>query len=347
MKAVLFNHFKESPSITRVNDPEPGADEVVVEVKCSGLCLSDWHGWMGHDPDIKLPHVPGHELAGMIAALGKDVSSFKVGDRVTLPFVCGCGHCIYCREGNPQVCDHQFQPGFTHWGSFAEFVRIKYAEYNLVRIPENIDFQTAAILGCRFATSFRAIVDQGELQPGQWVAVHGCGGVGLSAIMIARAFGARVVAVDLDGTKLQMAEALGADYVINAQGDHIADQITDLTKGGVHLSLDAVGKPKIIHNSLASLRKGGRHLQVGLLDPQDHDISIAFDLLVSRELHLLGSHGMQALRYQEMIKLILEGKLNPGRLITRQVNLSQSIDELVNLSGKRDPGITVINNFSE
>ena len=184
---------------------------VVIEVKANGICRSDWHGWMGHDPDIHLPHVPGHELAGVIAAVGKNVRRWQVGDHVTLPFVCGCGTCPQCLSGNQQVCDHQFQPGFTHWGSFAQYVAIHYADDNLVRLPEEIDFVTAASLGCRFVTSFRGIVDQGRVSAGQWVAVHGCGGVGLSAIMIASAAGAQVLAVDIDDAKLEFARSIGAE----------------------------------------------------------------------------------------------------------------------------------------
>ncbi|MHB1384409.1 MAG: alcohol dehydrogenase catalytic domain-containing protein, partial [Bellilinea sp.] len=217
MRAAIYEEFQKPLEIRQVPDPTPDPDGVVIKVMATGLCRSDWHGWMGHDSDIHLPHVPGHELAGVIAAVGKNVRHFTPGDRVTLPFVCGCGVCPQCVSGNHQVCDHQFQPGFTHWGSFAEYVAIHYADVNLVRLPETVDFTTAASLGCRFVTSFRAVVDQGKTSAGQWVAVHGCGGVGLSAIMIASAVGARVVAVDISDDKLELARAFGADAVVNAK----------------------------------------------------------------------------------------------------------------------------------
>ncbi len=187
MKAVVYEAFEKPLTIQNVPDPVPGEHGVVIRVEANGICRSDWHGWMGHDPDIKLPHVPGHELAGVIEEVGKDVSRWRRGDRVTLPFVCGCGTCPQCVSGNHQICDRQCQPGFTHWGSFAQFVAIDRADINLVRLPDTLDFVTAASLGCRFITSFRAIVAQGKVSAGQWVAVHGCGGVGLSAIMIADA----------------------------------------------------------------------------------------------------------------------------------------------------------------
>ena len=113
MKAVVYEEFRGPLSIRSVPDPVPSENGVVIEVKASGLCRSDWHGWMGHDPEIKLPHVPGHELAGIVTAVGKKIKNWREGDRVTVPFVCGCGACPQCDSGNQQVCDHQFQPGFT------------------------------------------------------------------------------------------------------------------------------------------------------------------------------------------------------------------------------------------
>ncbi|NBX21957.1 MAG: alcohol dehydrogenase, partial [Betaproteobacteria bacterium] len=209
MQAVVYEAFSAPPRLQTVPDPTPETHGVVVKVQATGVCRSDWHGWVGHDTDIVLPHVPGHELAGTVEAVGKDVTRWKVGDRVTVPFVGGCGSCPECHSGNQQVCEKQFQPGFTHWGSFAQYVSIHKADLNLVALPETLDFATAASLGCRFVTSFRAVVDQGKTSAGQWVAVHGCGGVGLSAIMIAHAVGANVVAIDISEDKLAMARAMG------------------------------------------------------------------------------------------------------------------------------------------
>ena len=217
MRAVVYTAFSELPRIEIVPDPVPVPGGVVIQVGASGVCLSDWHGWQGHDKDITLPHIPGHELAGTVVAVGEGVQKWCEGDRVTVPFVGGCGDCPPCNSGNQQVCDFQFQPGFTHWGSFAEYVGIHYADENLVRLPDSMAFDTAASLGCRFATAFRAVVDQGRVKPDQWVAVHGCGGVGLSAIMIAKALGARVLAIDIDDEKLVMARDTGADTLLNSK----------------------------------------------------------------------------------------------------------------------------------
>ena len=144
MKAVVFEAFNTLPKIQNVPDPKPVNHGVVVKVEATGVCRSDWHGWVGHDLDIVLPHVPGHELAGTVEAIGKDVKKWKIGDRVTVPFVAGCGSCPECYSGNHQVCGEQFQPGFTHWGSFAEYVGLHYADINLVRLPDEMNYSTAA-----------------------------------------------------------------------------------------------------------------------------------------------------------------------------------------------------------
>lgn len=190
-------------------DPSCPSDGVLVQVAATGVCRSDWHAWRGHDP-VQLPIIPGHEFAGVIAAVGADVSGWQVGDRVTTPFVLGCGRCEFCRAGDAQVCPNQEQPGFTLPGSFAQLVAVPRAAANLVRLPDDVSFVAAASLGCRFATAFRALVNHGAVKAGQWVAVHGCGGVGLSAVMIAKAFGAKVVAVDVTADALAAAQRLGA-----------------------------------------------------------------------------------------------------------------------------------------
>ncbi len=346
MRAAMYEEFAKPLSIQNLPDPNPADNGVVIRVKATGLCRSDWHGWMGHDPDISLPHVPGHELAGVIEAIGKEVVRWKIGDRVTLPFVCGCGYCPQCVSGNHQVCDRQFQPGFTHWGSFAEYVAIEYADVNLVRLPDEINFVTAASLGCRFATSFRAVVDQGKVSAGQWVAVHGCGGVGLSAIMIANALGANVVAIDITDEKLDFARSIGAVATVNAtQTEDVVGSIMELTEGGAHVSIDALGSPVTCFNSIANLRKRGKHIQVGLMLADHGRPAVPMDKVIANELEILGSHGMQAYRYSELMAMIQGGKVFPEKLIGKTINLDQSLDELVNMDNFSGTGVTIIDKF--
>ena len=346
MRAAVFEKFQEHISIQNVRDPGTKDHGVVVKVKATGLCRSDWHGWMGHDPDIILPHVPGHELAGTIEAIGKNVLDFKVGDRVTVPFVCGCGTCVQCKSGNHQVCDYQSQPGFTHWGSFAEYVALDYADVNLVKIPEEIDDVTAATLGCRFITSYRAIVAQGKVTGGQYVVIHGCGGVGLSAIMISNALGAQVIAVDINDDTLNLAREMGAMATINATtSPNIIEHIKTLSHGGAHVSVDALGSQSTCFNSIANLRKRGKHIQVGLMTGEHQHPKVPMDKVLANELEIIGSHGMQAFKYPEMLDMIKRGKLKPQNLIERTITLEESTSALTKMDSFENKGILVINSF--
>ena len=346
MKALVFESFGQAPKVAQVPDPDTPEQGILLEVKASGICRSDWHGWMGHDPDIVLPHVPGHEFAGVIREVGKGVKNWKVGDRVTVPFVCACGTCPSCHSGNQQICDDQFQPGFTHWGSFAQYVVVHRAESNLIKLPDSISFEAAASLGCRFATSFRAVVAQGKVSGGQWVAVHGCGGVGLSAIMIAAALGATVIAVDIDPEKLALAKAAGAAYLVNAKNQpDVSTAILEFSKGGVHVSIDALGSKATCYNSISCLRKRGKHIQVGLLAGSEANPTIPMHLVIAKELEILGSHGMQAHAYPEMMQMILNHKIAPEQLIGRRISLEAAAGALMRMDSFEEKGMAMITQF--
>ena len=345
MKAAYFEEFAQPLTIQRLPDPTPSDDGVVIKVKANGICRSDWHGWMGHDSDVHLPHVPGHELAGIVETIGKNVRKWRPGDRVTLPFACGCGSCEQCLSGNQQVCDNYFQPGFTAWGSFAEFVAIRYADTNLVQLPDQIEFTEAASLGCRFVTSFRAITVQGRVQPGEWVAIYGCGGIGLSAIMIANAVGAQVVGVDINPDALKLAESIGANVTINATYEDPIEAIREITCGGAHVSIDALGSSETCHNSVMSLRKRGRHIQVGVMAAESRETKLPMGWVMFNELELIGSHGMQAHAYGPLLKMLVSGKLQPGRLISHTVTLEESLGVLQSMGDFPPTGVVVIDRF--
>ncbi|RBY92119.1 alcohol dehydrogenase [Blastococcus sp. TBT05-19] len=342
MRALLHESFGGPLLVRDVPDPEPRPGGVVVRVGASGICRSDWHAWQGHDADVVLPHVPGHELAGTVAAVGAGVANWRVGDRVTVPFVNACGRCAQCAAGEHQVCARQTQPGFTHWGSLAEYVALDAADVNLVAVPEELDLATAAALGCRYATAFRAVVAIGRVRPGEWVAVHGCGGVGLSAVQIAAAAGARVVAVDVAPGALELARALGAEHAVDGAGD-VPAAVLELTGGGAHVSLDALGAPATCANSILGLRPRGRHVQVGLLPPEQGRAAVPMERVIALELQVLGSHGMAAHAYPELLGLIAAGRLDPRRLITRELALDDAGAALAEVG--RQPGIAVVTRF--
>jgi len=341
MRAVMMDAIGEPLAVREVADPVAPDGGVVVEVHATGLCRSDWHAWVGHE-DIALPHVPGHELAGIIVETGAGVERFAVGDRVTVPFVCGCGQCEWCRAGDAQVCPAQQQPGFTHWGSFAERVALHAADTNLVRIPDGVSFAAAASLGCRFATAFRALTARARVQPGEWVVVVGAGGVGLSAVMIARALGAHVVAVDRTRAALDAASALGADAVVLADGADVSARVHELTGGGAHVSIDAVGAEQTSADAVLSLRRRGRHVQVGLLPSVTGLSGMPMARVIAWELDVLGSHGMAAADYPAMLDLIAAGSLRPQDLIERTISLGEAATLLPALDRATPAGMTMI-----
>jgi alcohol dehydrogenase len=343
VRAAVFDEFGATPTIRELPDPEPAPHGVVVRVGATGLCRSDWHAWAGHDQTVRLPHVPGHELAGVVERVGADVTRWRPGDRVTVPFVCACGTCAQCVVGQQQVCDRQTQPGFTGWGSFAELVALDRADVNLVPLPDGMTARTAASLGCRFATAYRAVLTQGRAAPGQWVAVHGCGGVGLSAVMVAVAAGARVVAVDVAPAALALAADLGAEACVDATDGEAWRGVRRATGGGAHLSLDAFGSHQTCAASVRSLRKRGRHVQVGLLPPALGEPAVPMSVVIFRELELVGSHGMAAHGYGELLALVTAGRLRPDRLVARSIGLAEAGEALAAMGAPgRTAGITVV-----
>jgi len=343
MRAVVFERFGGPVEVREVDDPEPPSGGVVIEVRASGLCRSDWHAWAGHDTGIALPHVPGHEVCGTIVATGPGVSRWAVGARVTTPFVCGCGRCTWCTSGQSQVCPDQTQPGFTQWGSFAELVALHAADTNLVAVPASVSDAAAASLGCRFATAYRALSARAGLVEGEWLTVVGAGGVGLSAVMIGVALGARVVAVDTNPATLEVADRLGAEHVVVAGPSvEVADQVHDLTGGGSQVALDAVGSVSTCADSILSLRRRGRHVQVGLLPSVYGLPELPMERVIAWELDVLGSHGMSSTDYPELLALVESGALTPQDLIDETVDLEEAARLLPLLDSRSPVGMTML-----
>ena len=327
MRAVMYRDFGDTPQIVDVERPVCPPHGVVVRVAATGVCRSDWHAWRGHDDSVTLPHVPGHEFAGVVVEAGSGVTNHRVGDRVTAPFVFACGACDECLAGATQVCTRQQQPGFTLPGSFAEELVVPQADVNLVALPDGIGFAEAAGLGCRFGTAYHALHARGRLRAGEHVAVFGCGGVGLSTIIVAVAAGAHVVAVDVSPAALERAAALGAET--GASGPDAVDEVRRRTNGGAHVSVDAFGSRATSVAAVGSLRPRGRHVQVGLLLGDEATPVIPMGRVIGEELELLGSHGIAVGEYAAMLDDVVAGRLRPDATIGRTIGFDDLPDALV------------------
>ncbi|HEX7351730.1 alcohol dehydrogenase catalytic domain-containing protein [Brachybacterium sp.] len=318
MRAVRFASFGTPPEMVEMPAPACPPRGAVVTVHATGVCRSDWHAWQGHDDSVTLPHVPGHEFAGVVAEVGEEVTGFSVGDRVTAPFILACGRCAQCLAGAPQVCPDQQQPGFDQQGAWAEQVVVTEAAHNLVALPDGIDMTLAAGLGCRVGTAHHAVRAQAAVLPGETVAVFGCGGLGLACVMIALAAGAEVLAIDVSPTALAAAEALGARALLSAPD--IAERVAETTGGGAHVTVDALGAAATARAAISSLRPRGRHVQVGLLLGEDADPALPMGRVIAQELQILGSHGLAVAEYAELLADIAAGRLDLARTVGRIID---------------------------
>jgi alcohol dehydrogenase len=347
MKAAIFERFGAPPEVRDLPEPACPPDGALVRVQACGVCRSDWHAWHGSDPDVAVPHVGGHEFAGVVDRVGRQVQRVRPGDRITAPFILSCGACPTCRGGDPTACGRQDVIGFTRWGSFAEMVAVPRADFNVVALPDELSAVAAAGMGCRVTTAFRALADRARLAPGEWLAVHGCGGVGLSAVALGAAMGARVLAVDVDAAALARAQALGATRTLDASRvDAVGHAVRELTGGGAQVSLDALGITETFRNSLYGLAKLGRHVQIGMpLETHAAPSLPLLELVYARQIAILGTRGMAAGRFDALFGMISGGRFDPARLVERTIPLTGVADALKAMDGYISPGVTVIDRF--
>ena len=350
MRAAVIEGIRKPLVVKEMPDPACPPHGVIVRVEANGICRTDWHLWTGDwtwlGIQLPMPHVLGHEFCGVIEEVGPETTRWKKGDRVLVPFSQGEGTCESCRGGHHNVCDTPLVPGVAYWGGFGRLVGVPYADVNLVALPPSIPFVDAASMGCRYMTSFHAVVDQGQVRGGDWVAVHGCGGVGLSAVQIAAAVGASVIAVDVSDEKLAAAKGEGAAHTINSTKDEPIGAIMQLTGGGAHVSIDALGIAATCVNSVMCLRKRGRHVQVGLTSGAEQgQVALPIDVIVLKELQITGSVGMQAPHFPAMLKMVEAGRLKPGKLVHKTIGLEDASGVLESMDKYGTLGVTVINKY--
>lgn len=340
MRAAVIRHYRADLSLETMPDPVCEADGVVVKVLACGICRSDWHGWVGEHAKVKPGAIPGHEYCGEVVEAGH-LARWKVGDNIIAPFILACGECPECRSGQTTTCRAQRVPGFGEPGAYAEYVSVPHA-HNLTRLPEFLTPALAAGLGCRVTTAYHALTGRAGLQAGEWLAIHGTGGIGLSALLIGKALGARIVAVDVVADRLTHALSLGADYVINATEGDTAARIREVTGGGAHISIEALGIEATANASIECLRPLGRHVQVGLPTGHTATMQINMNAVYMKQLALFGTRGMPAWRYPSLLSLIETGRVDVRPIVARHVALSQASAELRAFDSPMPPGVAVI-----
>lgn len=342
----MLTRYRAPLEMVDVPDPACPPDGLLLRVLACGVCRSDWHAWVGADPDISLPHIPGHEFCGEVLDVGSDVRRWRVGDRVIAPFILGCGACPDCQAGHQTICATQVVPGFTAPGAFADQIAVPRADVNLTRLPEAVPPALAAGLGCRVTTAWHALTGRAALRPGEWLAVWGAGGVGISALLLARAMGAQVIMVDVVPEKLSFASSLGAAAVVNAASDDAVVAVKEITSGGADVAVEALGIGETTRNALLSLRKLGRMVQIGMPAGKHTNMMLPMDAVYSGQLALYGTRGMPAHRYPSLLRLIETGQVDLSPMVSRVIPLSAASAELALFDGPAPPGIAVITDFA-
>lgn len=340
MRAAVIRQYRADLSLETVPDPVCEADGVVVKVLACGICRSDWHGWVGEHAKVKPGAIPGHEYCGEVVEAGP-LARWNVGERIIAPFILACGECPECRSGQTTTCRAQRVPGFGEPGAYAEYVSVPHA-HNLTRLPEFLTPALAAGLGCRVTTAYHALTGRAGLQAGEWLAIHGTGGIGLSALLIGKSLGARIVAVDVVPARLTHALSLGAEHVINAAEGDTAARIREVTGGGAHVSIEALGIEATANASIECLRPLGRHVQVGLPTGHTATMQLNMNAVYMKQLALFGTRGMPAWRYPSLLSLIETGRVDVRPIVARHVGLSQASGELRAFDGPMPPGVAVI-----
>lgn len=354
MRAAVLEEYKEPLDVRDVERPTADPDGVVAKVDACGVCRSDWHGWVGNwewfDYKPPLGHILGHEPSGTVIEVGENVTSVSEGDQIAIPFNFACGHCHECRVGYENICDNHLGLGFQEGapGAFAEEVPVPNAEINAVKLPDGVDPVEVAGMGCRFMTAYRGMAHKAEVGRGEYVVIYGLGGIGLSAVQIADALGGNVIGVDLMDEKLEMAEDLGAIETVNAgEVDDPVKEVQDITDGGAHVSLDALGVEETCKNAVNSLRKRGRHVQIGLTTMEQQGYNpLPTDAIVMNELQINGSSGLPPARYDEMFRMVEHGKLDPGAVVTDHIGLEDITAELEAMTEYETIGIPVVDQFT-
>lgn len=336
MKAAVFHEPHKPLSVEEIPTPTPSAGEVLIKVAGCGVCHTDLH-YIDHGvPTFKKPPlVLGHEVSGTVAGLGAGVSQWKEGARVLLPAVYGCGQCAMCRAGRENICEKMVMFGNNVDGGYAEYMLAPAKD--VIALPDELPLVESAIIADAVTTPYHAVVNRGQVKPGDNVVVVGCGGIGLNLVQVASAVGARVIAIDVVDSKLEWAKKLGAQATINAKNvERVDKEVRKLTGGGgADIGFEAIGNPVTQAQTFSCVRTGGRFVVVGY---SDKPMTLDAGRVMFREMDIVGSLGCRAVDYPRVLELARQGKIKVKELVTAQFPLEQvnaAFDTLRNGEGIR------------
>lgn len=322
MKAAVFHGGNQPLQLEDVPMPVIGPDDILVKVAACGVCHTDLH-YLDHGvPTFKTPPlILGHEASGTVAECGRDVSGFKAGDRVLLPAVFSCGHCHYCRSGRENICQSMIMLGNNVDGAYAEYVKVSAKD--AFHLPEEIPLIEGAIIADAISTPFHAVKNRARVQPGDTVAVFGCGGVGINVVQVAAAVGGIVIAVDRVPQKLEWAKKMGAQHTVLAGEVDVRKTIRKITGGGADVAIEAIGNPEVMNLAFESLRNGGRLCVVGY---SEKTVTLSAARIMYREMEIVGSLGCRPVDYPRIIEMVRAGMLAVTPLVTHRFALENIED---------------------
>lgn len=313
LAAVLYN-FNNPLQIERVPKPVINDEEALIEIKACGICHTDLNNMDGLKPNLKLPRILGHEVSGVISKIGKDCKGFDRGDRVIVYISNPCTECKYCLEGTENLCLNSKAVGSRINGGFAEYLKVP--AYSLVKLPKEITFEEGGLLACGVITPYHALKDIAHFQKKETVAIYGVGGLGISAVQLAKYLGARsIIAVDLVEEKLRLAKEFGADFIINASKEDPPMRIKEITSGeGVNVAIQLTPEAKVVEQGIASVRKGGKILAVGCGSTPSFQIDNGY--LLRTEAKVMGCMGGTKQNLSELVNLLQSKKIEIKHIIS-------------------------------
>ncbi|MDR3231586.1 MAG: alcohol dehydrogenase catalytic domain-containing protein [Synergistaceae bacterium] len=307
MKAAVLREFHRPLSLEEREIPSPGDGEVLVKVRASGLCVSDLHIQDGMIASTPLPHVPGHETAGEVAALGENVRNFSVGDHVIVGIDVTCGECRFCRTGRGNLCKNLKRTGFELDGGHAEYVTARREQ--LFKIDHAVPFAEACIIPDAVACMYHAIKAQAGVRAGDRALILGAGGLGMQGIRILKYFGAETWCTSRQKAKLDLARSLGADHALDSTAATLVAEIERMTDGEMcDVVFDNIGIASSVQTSLGLIRPGGKVVVVGYNDPA---FTVGYQDLVIREKEVIGIRGSTRQEIAEVVRLAERGKIKP------------------------------------